>query len=143
MAPVEDLGEIDGVNQWETLLGESENVRDTMIYNIDPVKNNAAIRLGDFKLLVGDPGSDEVLEPPEFDTYLLSRDDQEKHLYHLKDDPTEQNDLKDIFPEQVLLMENILAQYEESMVDPDIAEDDPAGDPSLWGGVWSTGWCEV
>ena len=127
---VENL-DIDGVNQWEMLMGESEDIRDSFLYNIDPIDGNAAIRWGNFKLIVGNPNPLYTEEAPQ------------KQLYNLKDDPSEESDIKDLFPDVVLLLEDMLAQYEESMVDPDVQPGSAAGDPVHFNGMWGTGWCEV
>lgn len=50
---------IDGVSQWEALVGSSDGgevappPRTTVIYNIDPVANLSGIRVGDWKLIDG------------------------------------------------------------------------------------------
>jgi len=128
----DNLRDIDGVNQWGTLLGESDSARDTILYNIDPIANNAAIRMGDFKLIVGNPEQ----QIPQNAT-----EEKQKLLFNLKDDPTESNDLTAFFPETVVLLEEILSMYEEGMVQPDYPDSDPASKPSLWNGTWATGWC--
>jgi len=130
----DNLGNIDGVNQWGTLLGASEPARDTMVYNIDPINNNAAIRMGDFKLIIGDPAAN---------INMTRKEDRPRILFNLKDDPYEELDVSENFPDTVLLLEDLMNVYEESMVAPDYPDRDPASAPSLWNGTWSTGWCTL
>ncbi|XP_025085152.1 LOW QUALITY PROTEIN: arylsulfatase I-like [Pomacea canaliculata] len=46
----------DGVNQWDMLSKGRQSRRQEFLYNIDELDNNAAVRLGDWKLIVGRPG---------------------------------------------------------------------------------------
>ncbi|KAL5259356.1 hypothetical protein ACHWQZ_G009712 [Mnemiopsis leidyi] len=59
-----ELGDIDGVNQWNTIIGESESPRSEFLVNYDQVDNNAALRMGKWKLLQGDPGRGPWVPPP-------------------------------------------------------------------------------
>ncbi|KAL3842664.1 hypothetical protein ACJMK2_020654 [Sinanodonta woodiana] len=47
---------IDGINQWKVLRSGQKSTRKEFIYNIDEVKGNAAIRMGDYKLIRGGSG---------------------------------------------------------------------------------------
>ncbi|KAL3842667.1 hypothetical protein ACJMK2_020657 [Sinanodonta woodiana] len=47
---------IDGINQWRVLRSGQKSARNEFIYNIDDVKGNAAIRMGDYKLIRGGSG---------------------------------------------------------------------------------------
>ncbi|KAK3581481.1 hypothetical protein CHS0354_031814 [Potamilus streckersoni] len=47
---------IDGINQWRVLQSGQKSARNEFIYNIDEVKGNAAIRMGDYKLIRGGSG---------------------------------------------------------------------------------------
>ncbi|XP_042209997.1 arylsulfatase J-like isoform X2 [Homarus americanus] len=57
----------DGVDQWAAITGSSPSPRTNMIYNIDNTTHFVAgLRIGDYKLLVGNPGPGEWTPPPEF-----------------------------------------------------------------------------
>lgn len=62
-----DIDDIDGVNQWETILNNRPSKRNSFIYNIDPLGSRRsykhhcstpteAIRVDDWKLIRGCPG---------------------------------------------------------------------------------------
>ena len=71
--------EWDGVDQWDMLTENKVNKRSEFVYNIDPLflscidelngvsrSGSGAIRIGDLKLIVGDPGSHDGHYTPEF-----------------------------------------------------------------------------
>lgn len=49
----EDLGNIDGVNQWHALMKNSANNRHEILHNIDDKSGYAALRVGQFKYVNG------------------------------------------------------------------------------------------
>ncbi|KAL4228922.1 hypothetical protein ACF0H5_011963 [Mactra antiquata] len=54
---VRDLTNLDGVDQWESLTNNEKGRRTEILHNIDPSDNgSAALRVGDYKILVGDVG---------------------------------------------------------------------------------------
>ena len=66
-----DLGNIDGVSQWPTFWYPSQNPRTKLLYNIDPCSGkgdgNAAFRMGDMKIILGNPGC-PCKQPRDFNT---------------------------------------------------------------------------
>merc|ERR1712122_226379 len=56
----------DGIDQWSMLMGNDENQRNELIYNINLNHKGykGAIRIGDYKLSVGYPGDDDGHYPP-------------------------------------------------------------------------------
>ena len=63
---VQDLGPIDGVDQWNSLRTFSASSRKEMLYNTGKVPGSgtgSALRLGDMKLILGEPGPGFVVEP--------------------------------------------------------------------------------
>ena len=64
-----DLGPIDGIDQWDALVLQEPSRRTEMLYNSNPTgtqsPSGSAIRFGDMKLIIGDPGPGIVLEPEE------------------------------------------------------------------------------
>lgn len=142
-----------------------------MIYNIDnTTKFSAAVRMGEFKLLVGDPGWGEWTPPPENDTniivqesnyissnthkmlndgqeriqhllHLLNANDTQLRLYDLTEDPEERVNLAEIMEELVIDMLEFLEQQMSRYVPADYQPCDPAGDPINFDNVWTPGWC--
>ncbi|MCL4137019.1 UNVERIFIED_CONTAM: hypothetical protein GTU68_063855 [Idotea baltica] len=57
----------DSIDQWEAIARNKTSPRREMIYNIDEKKSGiqAGIRVGNYKLLVGDPGPGDWTFPPE------------------------------------------------------------------------------
>lgn len=50
---VSDLGDIDGLDMWNSLLKDSASPRLEVLHNIDPIWNVSALRYGDFKYVQG------------------------------------------------------------------------------------------
>ncbi|XP_042144452.1 arylsulfatase B-like [Ixodes scapularis] len=50
---VSELGDIDGVDMWESLSTSNKSQRGRVVLNIDSVLNYSAIRVGDYKLIEG------------------------------------------------------------------------------------------
>ena len=51
-----DLGDIDGINQWNAIDGSGNSNRTGFLINIDQIAKNSAIRQGKWKLLQGERG---------------------------------------------------------------------------------------
>ena len=145
----------DGINLWPMLMGNDGNVRREFLYNIDPTfsddgfEGHGAIRVGDLKLAVGKPGDHDGRYPPgnftetilrEVSPYLM--DGRKYYLFNIREDPYE---CKNIAEDNLDIVEDMRARYEEyeaSMIPPDNADQTGQGNPSHFGGVWSTGWCD-
>ncbi|XP_071529459.1 arylsulfatase B-like [Panulirus ornatus] len=55
-----------GMDQWAAVTGAAPSPRTHMVYNVDNTTAfKAGVRLGDYKLLVGDPGNGDWTPPPE------------------------------------------------------------------------------
>ena len=162
---------LDGVDQWDTFVRPGQgNKRREMLYNIDPLKDgrnghNAAIRVGKYKLLVGDPGKPSGWIPPPAVTNVDTRgndrifsdlqnlfDTQEKCsptgvgeeqvlLFDLSQDPNEKYDLSEKYPKTVLKLKDLLSKYRRTMIPPDVKDRVERGNPSHFDDNWSTGWC--
>ncbi|KAH6938242.1 hypothetical protein HPB50_008159 [Hyalomma asiaticum] len=50
---VQDLGDIDGHDMWQSLSQDEPSPRSEVLYNIDPLRGIAALRKDDFKIVVG------------------------------------------------------------------------------------------
>ncbi|XP_077531580.1 arylsulfatase B-like [Haemaphysalis longicornis] len=53
---VEDLGDIDGVDMWHSLVSGAGSPRSEVLHNIDPVWNMSALRVGSYKYVQGTYG---------------------------------------------------------------------------------------
>ena len=64
---VQDLGPIDGVDQWNSLKTFGASSRKEMLYNSNATyQTGSALRLGDMKLILGEPGPGFVVEPGHY-----------------------------------------------------------------------------
>ncbi|XP_076452395.1 arylsulfatase J-like isoform X2 [Babylonia areolata] len=79
---------LDGFDQWDTISQNTPSPRKEILHNIDPLhtptgkhlyladtfdtRTRAAIRVGDFKLLTGDPGNSSLIMPPELNLPAIS-----------------------------------------------------------------------
>ncbi|XP_043194127.1 arylsulfatase I-like isoform X1 [Amphibalanus amphitrite] len=148
---------LDGFDQWPMLSAGQPSARTEMVYNIDEKLPNAALRIGDMKLLWGDnSGSSDwypVLEalPNSSDrapasarrsvrSSLGSLGDYPVYLFNVTADPTERQDLSSLMPETVQAMLERLLELSKELVPADLPDPDPRGAPV--DGVWTTGWCE-
>ncbi|CAL4147956.1 unnamed protein product, partial [Meganyctiphanes norvegica] len=59
---------LDSINQWDALLGKVKAPRDTLIYNLDDKAQKGAMRVGDYKLVLGDQVFNGWVYPPEDNT---------------------------------------------------------------------------
>ena len=161
----------DGIDQWSMLMGDEPGKRTELLYNIDPnfsddgIKGHGAIRIGDLKLIVGNPGNKDHRYPPDTIKYkkhpgidnifdsnhskdnklrqkAYKIDDWPIYLYNLKKDPYEYNNIADENHDIVEEMKMKLEEYRLSMISPHIADETKEGNPSNFNGVWSPGWCE-
>ena len=76
----------------------------------------------------------------EEDPVVEIRDVRHK-LFNLADDPEERVDLAGEEPERAAVMLARLGQHLETVLDVTLPDLDEAGDPSNFGGVWTSGWC--
>jgi len=147
---------MDGLGEWKGLLDSSENwMRNEMVYNIKTEKDHpysptSAIRVGDWKYLWRVTGDDTWQEPPEAMDVPQAKpcsSDQSSQIAHtnqlfnLAEDPLEKENLAYVEVERAEEMKSRLKEHLETYMDVDYDHEDPAGKPSHFGGVWSTGWC--
>ena len=160
---------IDGVNQWSAIVGESKSARSEFLVNYDQTDNNAAIRMGKWKLLQGHQLPGPWVPPPNIN-YKQYREHMAKALgdpweleygremsggskwrTHLKDriqlydvesDPYERNEVSKDNPEVVKMMLERLQIHKDKAVEPGNKDSDPRGNPNYFGGVW-TPWLET
>lgn len=151
---VEDLP-LDGYNVWETLSNGEPSPRKEILHNIDPIDaywdshfepykhcRQAAIRVGDWKLLTGCPGNGSWLPPAESSypiEYAPNYFDNinSTFLFNIREDPEERNELSKVYPEMVNNLMRRLKEYNATAVPVRYPKPDPASLPELHGNVWA------
>jgi arylsulfatase B/arylsulfatase I/J len=152
---------LDGFDQWDSIVDFANNPspRKEILHNIDPLAkagqyDQAAIRVGDWKLLTGNPcgwtpqhhGADcgwipspekgkPIASPPISNTVML---------FNITEDPYEKNDVSGKHPAVVNQLLTKLAAYKQGMVPPyqsQVNMNDPKADPRLHGNVY-TPWAD-
>jgi arylsulfatase A-like enzyme len=182
---------LDGKSQWQSLTEMTSSPRDEFVYSIDEVDVRAAIRKGNYKLIVGDPLSPLLPDqggwfvPPEganlgtpthsmpwwcsFWYPLLTNDilrcpinhlsikQRQAHpaqqtrnlfgfnatvqLFDIANDPTEHNDISNLFPDVVDVLYDRLKQYIKTLVPSRYPPETARADPKYFNYTWSPGWC--
>uniref|UniRef100_A0A8C3G6B2 Sulfatase N-terminal domain-containing protein n=1 Tax=Cyclopterus lumpus TaxID=8103 RepID=A0A8C3G6B2_CYCLU len=156
---------LDGFDVWPAISEGRESPRQEILHNIDPLTHKqhrqscsapwdasvqAAIRVGDWKLLTGDPGHGDWVPPQVLPTLpgrwwnlergvsLFPRTSTLKNvwLFNITADPCERQDLADRRPDVVRRLMDRLASYNRTAVPVYFPPDDPRADPSRHGGAW-------
>ncbi|KAK3749068.1 hypothetical protein RRG08_034043 [Elysia crispata] len=150
---------LDGVNQWPMIRDGKPSARTEILHNIDiltPLQGSrvykdkfdtrikAAIRVGDYKLITGDPGTGKLhpkimeakgyKKPPYWQPF--NKKAKNLWLFNVVDDPSETNDLSARMPDKVREMLDRLAFYNATALTPWYPDSDPNCDPDLHGGSW-------
>ncbi|XP_076457349.1 arylsulfatase J-like [Babylonia areolata] len=138
---------LDGVDNWRRITSKKDSSRKEFVYNINDVKDNAALRYEQYKLIHNKPHfRNGWYNPPpgvvNNRTELLE-DLPEYMLFDLKKDPEETTEISHMKRHQKLLkkMKEKLNAYKAEMVATTTAEKIPAGKPKYFGGAWTSGWC--
>ncbi|XP_043917545.1 arylsulfatase J [Protopterus annectens] len=154
---------LDGFDVWETISEGRHSPRKDILHNIDPLYTKArngsweagfmiwntaiqaAIRVGPWKLLTGNPGYSDWVPPQAFTSVALSRWHSERvsldigqsvWLFNITADPYERIDLSSKYPKVVKQLLKKLAQYNKTAVPVRYPPRDPRSNPRLNGGVW-------
>lgn len=146
---------LDGYNVWETLSTGQPSPRNEILHNIDPIDaywdshfepyhhcRQAAIRVGDWKLLKGCPGNGSWIPPPE-SSYSYTQGTNyfdninSTFLFNIREDPEERNELSEVFPDMVSFLMKKLREYNATAVPVRYPDPDPASNPELYGNVWT------
>lgn len=116
--------EINGVNQWPVILGEKPNVRRDLLLNVTPF--HGAVRLGHWKLV---HNGHITANATEF------AGDESWELFNIAEDPYEKEDLADTNPEKLAKLKQLLDDFSESAVEPNIPPNRMPKDfvvPEVW-----------
>nr|XP_046264225.1 arylsulfatase I-like isoform X2 [Scatophagus argus] len=147
-----DVSQNQNTSQPETLLSKSHP---TPQLSLQPSQSlwdtsvQAAIRVGDWKLLTGYPGHGDWVPPQVLPTlpgrwWNLERDvsfhkpstHKSVWLFNITDDPCERRDLADQRPDVVQQLMARLAYYNQTAVPVYFPPDDPRANPSQHSGAW-------
>lgn len=146
---------IDGIDQWNMINGDVTAIRNEFIYNIYDtytLRTRGAIRVGDYKLIIGSGGSPSGWYPPptvnctNLSNYTIYQQNPLKdqiYLFNIRDDPTEHHNLATSSPHIVAKLRRHLLQLKATMIPADDPPDDPKGNPKLWNNIFSPGWCKA
>ncbi|KAK6188808.1 hypothetical protein SNE40_004909 [Patella caerulea] len=146
--------EVDGVNQWDSIRLNQPSKRSEFIYNLDdfhiPTQGHAAIRVGDWKLILGYPGESDGWTKPMNDTKdtallynIYSPGDTPSYLFNITDDPREFHNVAYQHPDIVQKLTKRIQEYRLLMVPAKYPAKDPAADVAAKknGNAWASGWC--
>lgn len=143
----------DGFDQWKTISEGQLSPRKELLHNIDPLEGpkgkslfpglfdtrvRAALRIGDWKIITGNPGNSSWIPPPHIYENWEVPEETKKNLwlFNITNDPNEFYDLSDQRLDIVKLMLQRLAFYNSTAVDCVFPPGDDRSDPQLHGGFW-------
>ncbi|XP_070574988.1 arylsulfatase B-like [Ptychodera flava] len=153
---------LDGINVWEAISTGADSPRTEFLITVDTEyadrpkddkmgANISAIRVGDYKLMVGFPSFSYVTQtfgwyPPlntEIPTVIpppAGEKGADVFLYNLADDPYEGTNLASEMPDKVAELREKLLPYEASAWTfwPEATD---AADPDNFNNFWDVGWC--
>ncbi|XP_037537856.1 arylsulfatase I isoform X7 [Nematolebias whitei] len=156
---------LDGFDVWPAISEGAESPRQEILHNINPLHRRpsgprssvwdtsvqAAIRVGDWKLLTGDPGHGDWVPVQVLPTLLghwwnlersvPSQDESSVPpktvwLFNITADPYERQDLADQRPDVVQQLLARLAYYNQTAVPVYFPPNDPRADPKRHAGAW-------
>ncbi|XP_052393996.1 arylsulfatase I [Carassius gibelio] len=153
---------LDGFDVWPTISEGKKSPRMEILHNIDPLHRRsqgslkdgyglwdttvqASIRVGDWKLLTGDPGHGDWVPPQVLTNFPsswwhLERQIEIKRksvwLFNVTGDPCERHDLAAHRPDVVKELLARLVFYNRTAIPVRYPPDDARANPSLNGGAW-------
>eukprot|EP00062_Callorhinchus_milii_P021951 gi/632979209/ref/XP_007906344.1/ PREDICTED: arylsulfatase I isoform X2 [Callorhinchus milii] len=154
---------LDGYDLWSTISEGKRSPRTEILHNIDPLYSQAkygsweegfdiwntavqaSIRVGDWKLMTGDPGYSDWIPPQMLPNFpgswwnlerLRSSVKKSVWLFNVTGDPYERFDLSDSRPDVVKRLLARLAHYDETSIPVRYPPEDPRANPELHGGAW-------
>jgi len=148
--------DLDGYDIWDSISNGDPSPRTEALINIDPMaisgdlldisdfdnRMAAAIRVGDWKLITGDPGSGKWFAPPEDSDLedIPDPDPADKNiwLFNIADDPNETTDLFDSNQDQAIDMLNKLAEYQATAIGPNYPAMDLNCNPANFDDTWNS-----
>ena len=154
----EDVTErLDGYDMWQTLTQNQASPRSEILLQLNPVRQanpehhytyfagQAALRSGDWKLVLGDPGCnpglnqpcptgwvhlDETIEEPADNPSLI-------WLFNMTADPNERNNVADCHPDIVSQLQERIEEFNSTHIFQMNPAVDIKSNPANFGGVWT------
>ncbi|GCB68116.1 hypothetical protein scyTo_0012230 [Scyliorhinus torazame] len=154
---------LDGYNLWSTISEGKKSPRTEILHNIDPLHSHAkfgtweeghslwntaiqaGIRVGDWKLLTGDPGYSDWVPLQTLPTLPGSWWNLERQraghrrslwLFNITADPYEREEVSSKHPKVVKRLLARLAYYDSTSIPVRYPAEDPRANPELNGGAW-------
>ena len=143
---------LDGVSQWASISENKAPPRKEILHNIDSVDafwgnpdgyshcRSAAIRRGDWKLLLGCPGNGDWV--PAAESGRRTQSSSNRHsassvfLFNVTNDPEEKKEISEQFPDVVYDLFSRIEMYNSTAVPARFPRPDPDSKPRNHGGVW-------
>ena len=148
-----DKWALDGYNVWPTITENTETTCKELLINLDPPHpgfiGQAAIRIGDWKLITGQPNcSMHVMERegdgcPDGWVHLDGSIQLPPYtpsltwLFNITADPNERNNVAHIYPEVVQKLKDRIEYYNVTHIEQLNPPLDPKSDPDNFGGIWT------
>lgn len=153
---------LDGYDVWPAISEGRASPRTEILHNIDPLYNHArhgsleggfgiwntavqaAIRVGEWKLLTGDPGYGDWIPPQTLASFpgswwnleRMASIRQAVWLFNISADPYEREDLADQRPDVVRTLLARLADYNRTAIPVRYPAANPRAHPDFNGGAW-------
>ncbi|XP_025102975.1 arylsulfatase J-like [Pomacea canaliculata] len=137
---------IDGLDLWGSISRNEVSPRQEFVYDINDVKDRAALRFQNYKLTWKYPGNPGgwYNPPPGVNAPAEPRPGRKEYsLYDLNADPTERNDISSradvssVYASMVRKLDGYRRLVTPSLRPRTLR----AGRPQRWGGAWTPGWC--
>ncbi len=149
---------LDGFNMWPALTQNIDSPRTEILHQLDPPRydgpqpfmGQAAIRVGKWKLILGQPNctmgrgpevsgdmcpsgwvhkNQTIEQPPDNPSFTW--------LFDIFVDPTERNNVADANPDIVSQLTQKIETYNSTHIEQFVPKFDPASDPKNFNGVWT------
>ena len=131
------LDELDGINQWNSIINNETSMRNEILINIDPISNNSAIRWNQWKLLQGISPGKWYPMTDEHEMIIKNNSEYPIYLFDVLSDPNEYNDISKENPNIVSQLQQKINEYRKNMIPPVTQNEDPnAPDLIISSGHW-------
>ncbi|XP_077994395.1 arylsulfatase J-like [Glandiceps talaboti] len=152
---------LDSYNLWDTLSEGTSSPRIEILHNIDPINQNAALRVGSYKIVVGNidyngwyrpdhlaedfqskwnstAGSPVIVDCGKKPGHAMEncKPEEKPCLFDIDNDPCEYNNLANKYPDIVEGLLSRLQAYNATAVPPLNTDIDPEANPAKHNGAW-------
>ena len=143
---------LDGYNIWPTIIANSRTPSREILINLDPASPDyvaqAAIRIGNWKLITGRPNCSLVIEHPFFPCtdgwiHINGTIEPPPHtpshtwLFNIQTDPNERNNVADQYPWIVQFLKSRIEYYNATHIEQFDPPLDNNSDPANFNGIWT------